>query len=277
MPIARQALRRLRFRNRTLRRPLVAARHRGLRPEDGLLASYPRSGTTWLRFLLYESLTGDSSGFGLMRGAIPSVGKQGGARPVLAGGGRLVQTHEPYCDGDRPVIYIVRDPRSVVVSEFRWQQRTGYYSGSFERFVRAFVAGRSNPWGSWGHHVHYWLSSIAAHRDHLHVVRYEDLRRDTEAVFVEVLGFLGVDVDATRVRDAIAGNSLEGMRAKEDRAEREGRRRAARPDIRFVNQGSLGGWREKLTAEQVAAIETEFEAMLATLGYLRPDAAERPS
>jgi hypothetical protein len=267
MPSARHLLRRVRFRHRALRHPLVRARHRSLTPHDAFLASYPRSGTTWVRFLLYETLTGDASGFGLMRGAIPSLGKQAGGRPVLGAGGRLVQTHEPYCDRDRRVVYVVRDARAVVSSEFRWQQRSGYYSGSFERFVRDFAAGRSNPWGSWGEHVSYWRSSVAARAGHLHLVRYEDLRRETFATFTAILSFLGVDADDDVVRAAIANNTLDGMRAKEDRAAREGRRRAARPELRFIDKGSLTDWRDALAPAQVDLIEQHFGGVLRSLGY----------
>lgn len=267
MKTPKQAFRRVRFRNKTLRRPFMLARHRTLSPQDAFLASYPRSGTTWMRFLLYETLTGESSGFGLMRRAIPSVGKQDGARPVLPDGGRLIQTHEPYCDAARRVVYVVRDARSVVSSEYSWQRRSGFYAGSFDRFLSDFVAGRSNPWGSWAHHVRYWHDSEAARKGRLHVVRYEDLRRDTYSVFRAILGFLGVEADDDLVHRAIENNSLEGMRAKEDSAEAQGWRRSTHPEIRFVNTGTLAGWREKLTAEQAARIERAFGPELESLGY----------
>jgi hypothetical protein len=265
---AKGKLRQARFRHRTLRRPLVLARHRGLEPPDAFLASYPRSGTTWLRFLLYETLTGDDSGFGLMRRAIPSVGKQAGARPVLRDGGKLIQTHEPYCDRDRKTIYIARDPRSVVCSEFSWQQRSGYYGGAFEPFVADFAAGRTNPWGSWADHVEYWRrDSAAARGGHLLALRYEDMRADTLGVFKGVLEFLEADVDHDVVVSAIENNSLEGMRAKEDEAQQEGRRRSARPDIRFINSGAVGGWRQRLDARQVRLIEDRFGGVMRSLGY----------
>ena len=57
-------VRRVRFRSRVLRRPVVALRHRGLLSEDAFIVSYPRSGTTWLRFLLCESIAGEAPAFG---------------------------------------------------------------------------------------------------------------------------------------------------------------------------------------------------------------------
>ena len=37
-----------------LREPLKIWQHRGLKPEDVYLASFGRSGSTWLRFVLLE-------------------------------------------------------------------------------------------------------------------------------------------------------------------------------------------------------------------------------
>ncbi len=268
MTAVTQAVRKARFRNRVLRTPLVRARHKGLGAHDVFLASYPRSGTTWLRFLLYETLTGESARFGVIRSAVPSVGKQADARPVLDGGGRLIQTHETFYDRDRKVIYAVRDARSVAVSEYSWQQRLRVYTGSLDSFVDDFIGGRSNPWGSWGDHIQYWRDSECAHNGRLHEVRYEDLRSDTEKVFRDVLDFLEADVDPERVRAAIESNSIDGMRAKEDRAKQEGWRPTVRDDIRFVNTGTTGGWRNKLSADQAAKIEARFGAIMRSLGYL---------
>jgi hypothetical protein len=265
---AMQTMRRVRFRNRALRGPLVRSRHRGLTPQDAFLASYPRSGTTWLRFLLYESLTGEPSAFGSIRKAVPSVGKQETARPVLSGGGRLVQTHEPFCDDDRRVIYVVRDARRVVVSEYQWQRRNRTYESSFDGFVSDFVRGRTNPWGSWADHVEFWRASAPARNDHLLIVRYEDMRLDTLAEFTRVLSWLGAEIDEQRVRATIESNSLEGMRAKEDEARERGWRQSTRSDIRFVNTGSVGDAREKLNPEQARLIEERFGPTLASLGYL---------
>lgn len=263
---ATRTLRRVRFRHKTLRAPVVRWRHRGLTPRDAFLASYPRSGTTWLRFLLFEALTGEPSAFGLVRTGVPAVGLQQVARPMLDDGGRIVQTHEPYCDRERRVVYVVRDARSVVLSEYRWQCFAGFYSGTFEAFFDDFLAGRTNPWGSWGDHVDYWRSSAAAQAGRLHVVRYEDLRRETQQTFEAILGFLGSPRGPDELARAIAGNSLEAMRAKEDRS-RNRAGRTPRGGLRFINTGSTRGWRDVLTPEQLQALHRRFGRTLASLGY----------
>ena len=263
---ARVAVRGIRFRHRTLRRPLVVRRYQKLSEHDALLASYPRSGTTWLRFLLYESLLGVSTAFGEVRRGVPGVQKIEIGIPVLDFGGRIVQTHEPYCDRDRRVVYVVRDPRSVVVSEYRWQRYSGFYAGSFDTFFKHFLVGRTNPWGSWGDHVEFWQKSPAGRNDHLYVVRYEDLRSDPEGIFAGVLSFLGVHKDPSVIKQVIENNTVERMRAKEDDA-RAKRGAGPKKDLRFVNTGSVGGWATALSPTQQDAIRDRFGRTAATLGY----------
>jgi Sulfotransferase domain len=263
---ARVAVKRIRFRHRTLRRPLVVRRYQKLNGYDALLASYPRSGTTWLRFLLYESLLDVSTAFGEVRRGVPSVQKLEIGIPVLESGGRIVQTHEPYCDQDRRVVYVVRDPRSVVVSEFKWQRYSGFYAGSFDPFFKDFLVGRTNPWGSWGDHVAFWKKSDPARNDHLHIVRYEDLRADPEGTFAGVLSFLGVPKDPSVVAQVISNNTVERMREKEDEA-RARRGDSPKKELRFVNTGSVAGWATVLSPVQQEAIRDRFGDIAAGLGY----------
>ncbi|MBA2312815.1 MAG: sulfotransferase domain-containing protein [Actinobacteria bacterium] len=270
MPNLKPTLRRLRFREQTVRRLAVWWRYRSadLNQEDAFLVSYPRSGTTWLRFLLFEALTNKSPGFGSIKEAVPSLTKHHHAAVVLGQRGRLIQSHETFSDGDRRIIYAVRDARSVALSEYQWQRRLGLEPGSLDRFIADFTRGRSNPWGPWDQHVQYWLASEPARLDHLHLIKFEDLRRDTVGTLRLALSFLGVEMTIEELRSVVDNNSVERMRTKEDDARERGWRSRARPDIRFVNQGRSEGWRNELNPQQIKAIETRFQPTLERLGYL---------
>jgi hypothetical protein len=269
----RGAVRRAYFRSRYLRRPLTRVRYTRVAPNDLFIASYPRSGTTWLRFLLFELLSGKAAEFVSVNEAIPYVGKHHRAPQLLPNGGRVIQTHETFLRGVASAIYVVRDPRSVVLSEFRWQLRTGLSRGSFEPFFDAFLAGRANPYGRWDQHVDTWLASDLASEDRLQLVRFEDLRTDTVGELTRILDLLGIQVDTASVEQVVANNGLTRMRAKEERAPRWALGESARPDIRFVNSGSTSGWKEQLSLEHVRRIEEQFGKQLSSLGYQRLPAA----
>ena len=260
-------MRRVRFRSRLLRRPVVALRHRGLVSEDAFIVSYPRSGTTWLRFLLCESIAGESPAFGEVRRLVPYVGHQNACPAILGSRGRLIQSHERHDIGMRKVVYIVRNPLNVVVSEYRWQQRIGVFYGSFASFFEDFLKGRSNPWGGWDQHVNFWTDTPGARAGLLHVLKYEDLRADPEGSLAGALEFLEIDSNPAQVARAVAANSLEAMRRKEESAPPGAFAQMRNRDIRFVNRGSNTSWRDHLSPADVDRLETRFADALGRARY----------
>jgi hypothetical protein len=260
-------LRRIYLRHPTLRAPVVRFRHRRLSPHDALVVSYPRSGSTWFRFMVFECLSGAPSEFSLVHPGIPAIGRHFYAPRLLPEGGRLIGSHETYCDRDRKVVYLVRDPRSLVLSGYSLQRRQQTFDGDLDDFVSEFVRGKASPFGSWAHHVSYWLSSVPARSGNLMLIRFEELRRDPHKVLAETFRFLDVPMKADVIGRAVENNTVKRMRAKEDRAPKEIFRRAKAHDIRFVNSGSVSGWKQELTSEQIDAIERHATVPLQRLGY----------
>src|SRR5215472_5789172 len=101
-----------------LRVPVLWFRHREIRPTDVFLASYPRSGSTWVRFTAYEAMTGNPSEFGIVNSSFPTVGEHFHAPELLAGGGRFIGTHEKYRTAYQRAIYLIRDVRDVALSQY---------------------------------------------------------------------------------------------------------------------------------------------------------------
>jgi hypothetical protein len=255
-----------------LRAPLMWLRHRSLGPADVLVASYPRSGSTWLRFLLVEILTGRPSEFPDVNQLVPKIGRQDKALPLLPGGGRLIQTHEPYRDEYRKAVYLVRDPRDVVISEFAYQKALGLIGDGFDEFLELFVLGKANGYGSWCHHVQAWLEASEAKDADILMIRFEDMRRNPISVVASTLQFLGISVDQERVESAVRGNSVERMRDKEDRTPQIGA--SSGEENRFVRRGVVGGWRSKLTPSQLELLHRYVASMLSRLGYASSGSVE---
>lgn len=249
-----------------LRAPLFWYRHLGLRPADVFLASYPRSGNTWLRFVLCDLLTGRSDRFEWVNRATAELGAQGRTPPLLPGEGRLVKTHEPYRPAYRRAVYMVRDVRDVVLSEHALQLGIGVFDGPFDAFLKRFLAGRANGFGTWTSHVESWLAAAAGRPSDILVLRFEDMRSSPETALARIVSFLGLQAAPDAVAAAVRNNTLDRMRAKEDR-ERDTYFKSFRQDQRFVREGGAGGWRRALTPEQAQAIVAACGTTLARLGY----------
>lgn len=258
-----------------LRRPVIWRRNRNWSANDVFVGEYPKSGVTWMRFLLYETLTRKPATWVDVNRTIID---RAFAAPVFANGGRLIPTHEPYAKVYHKAVYLVRDARDVVLSEYTFEKALGLFTGDLDQFIHAFLKGRVNGYGAWHKHVTSWLDASDAGQVSLLVVRYEDMRFDPEAKLAEIVRFYGVSPDAEVIRNAVFNNSLEQMRAKEDAA-REGTalpggkaplrkmQAGSTEGNRFVREGKVAGWRGKLTGDQVRLIELHAGVALARLGY----------
>ncbi len=242
--------------------PLAWIRHRGIRPSDVFVASYPRSGNTWLRFMLYEILVGQSSSFVNIHQLVPDIGQQDAALPLLAQDGRLIKTHEPYRREYKKAIYLVRDARDVALSEFAYQKALGIIPDDFELYLQRFLRGQVNPFGSWVEHVNSWMKAQDDEHAKILLVRYDKLRREPEESLAAMMEFLAVNVERQTIQRAIANNSVEKMRAKE-----KANPQKASAKGRFVREGSVGGWSEAFTPAQALQFEQSTGNVLQRLGY----------
>lgn len=260
-------LKRLRYQlsKSSLRVPLVWARHRGVKDQDVFVASYPRSGSTWLRFLLFETLTRNDAGFDNVNRMLPDVGMHADATALLPNQGRLIKTHEPFRPVYKRAVYVVRDVRDVVLSEYAYQNALGRIGGTFDDYLTEFLKGTATGYGSWQEHVRGWIDSPLAGNGNLLVVRYRDLRKDTQTHLQRIVNFLGVDVDRQMIAKAVQNNEFQKMRAKEDKNPQLGK--SAEGEKRFVRKGTVGGWRDQLSFEQLQRIEQGAGTILARLNY----------
>ncbi|TFG85538.1 MAG: aryl sulfotransferase, partial [Hyphomicrobiales bacterium] len=106
--------------------------------------------------------------------------------------------------------------------------------------------------GRWDDHIRSWTNAPGLPR---HVMRYEDMLADTGKSFRALFTFLKLPVDADKLSAALARTSFAALQKQE----RQKGFRERPPDMKqFFARGTAGGWREELTAQQVARIRAEF-------------------
>ena len=268
-----------------LRVPMVWSWHFGLKPQDIFLASYPRSGSTWLRFMLFEILCGEEPGFRKIEDRLPEIQWQRGAPPILPTGGRLIKTHEQYRKDYTRAVLLVRDARDVFLSSWAAALEFGLHElvskGDFDSFMQEFVNGKALQMGTWQAHTRSWLESPLLKEGNLLIVKYEELRKNPEPKLAELLQFVGITPNMQVIHKAVEDNSLQRMRAQEDKERKEGEKsillsqnKNVKEETRFVRKGKVGGWAEKLTSAQLELFDRYTGEMLETLGYRRTTVAE---
>tara|TARA_B100000676_G_scaffold285637_1_gene314404 strand:- start:116 stop:973 length:858 start_codon:yes stop_codon:yes gene_type:complete len=99
----------------------------------------------------------------------------------------------------------------------------------------------------------------------LHVVRYEDMLAKPQKTFGGVVKFLGLDAPRCRIERAIHHASFKVLRNQEDKS---GFRERSEKAERFFRSGRAGGWRDALSSAQVEAITERHREQMARFGYL---------
>lgn len=218
-----------------------------VRPNDILLASYPKSGNTWTRFLIANLVhpDGEVSLGNLHRLVLDpdvSVKRDFDRAPQP----RIVKTDGSFDPRYRRVIYVVRDPRDVLLSQYHYLRKLARIEDEFpiEDFVERFVTGELNRHlGSWGENAGSWLATRSRYPGFL-LLRYEDLVSGTARELTRVADFAGMQTTPERISKAVERSSSEKM-----------------------PESQSGSWRSDLPEPQVARIETAWGDIMACLGY----------
>lgn len=193
---------------------------------------------------------------------------------------RLVKVHDAwtYTDCGEPLlggagaainsILIVRDPRDVAPS-------LANHNGTSIDEAIAFMGPGGKPFCGtrkaqpnqlrqlllgWSGHAASWLDQDEIP---LHLVRYEEMVDDPVETVLGALHFARFDIARPAVARAVDLASFERL-AEQERAASFCEAPVGRT---FFRKGRCGGWRDELTSEQVARIESDHARMMEQLGY----------
>ena len=238
--------------------------------DDVFLVSFPKSGNTWTRFLLANlKYPEQPATFANVHRLIPDPDRTSKRDFESMSRPRIIKSHECFDPRYPRVIYIVRDPRDVVVSQYHYHRKLRKLGDDspIDLFVTRFLAGKTCPHGSWGENVTTWLGTRENDPRFL-LLRYEDMVADTCHELTKVANFLGLSVSPQQIATAVERSSVSRMR-KLEQAETDqcSLTQGSRTDLSFVRSASAGGWHKDLPAAQVERIEAAWGPLMRHLGY----------
>lgn len=212
------------------------------RPGEAIVISYPKSGRTWLRYMLAEL-------------GVPAAYTHGQKEGLRINVERMLRNR---------VVHLRRDPRDTVVSDwFHQTRRRQIFSGSLKEFIRD---------------RHLGIGAVCAFNDdwirlageaNLLLVTYEDLHRDPASQLTRVAAHItGSAPDPAAVAAAVRAGQFSQMR--EEELSGRGQERfgdamtpgdRADPSTFKTRRGVVGGWRDYFDqddAEYAAAVMSRY-------------------
>jgi len=238
--------------------------------DDIFLVSYPKSGNTWIRFLVANFVHPEAAVTLLSADRlIPNVDGQSKRYFKRMPRPRIIKSHHPFHPSYKRVIYVVRDPRDVVLSQYHYQIKRGVLpEGSpIEPFVSKFVTGEVCPYGSWGENVASWLAARRTNPDFV-LILYEDLLRQTPNELARMAKLLKIEPAADRLALAVERSTADRMRQLERvEGSQWASTKGTRQDISFIRAAKDRQWRTALPEACVAQIQGAWGDLMESLGY----------
>ena len=227
-------------------------------------------GNTWARFLIANLLRPEEEvGFSNIHKIIPGIDVVRHRDMLRFPRPRIIKSHQYFDARYRRVVYIVRDPRDVALSEYHAQRKSKRISDHYpiEEFVRRFLAGESCDYGSWGEHAASWLSTRYGQPGFL-LLRYEDMLQDTARELSRMARFLGLHSTSDLIQQSVSRSRADKMRKlEESQAGLFNATKDTRQDILFVRSAKAGGWHSELPETSILQIEQAWGHLIRWLGY----------
>ena len=232
------------------------------------LASYPKSGNTFIRMLLHAYLFGNGQNTEEVGERIPDIHQLLSRNKILEDHGDqkiFVKTHfclsasHPYAKATAGCIYLLRNPRDVLLSNARYLG-ADRNPDDLKKFALHFINffgvqhWRQMNMGSWPEHLASWL--YAANRQPQIYVKYEDLRTDTANTLKRVVSFLGEEADDARIQAAVEHCAIGKARKLEVEEKKQNRKNIY---VDLPNNAAFVG--EGKTAQSLAFIGEDIEEL----------------
>lgn len=267
------------------------------------LASYPKSGNTWMRAFLHNLLRDPNESYDINKitdfstsdssldwytaqstrpwqewTPIDVMRMRRGTQLAICAWRRddtFVKTHNAsmtflgypliHPDLTAGAIYIVRNPLDVCIS------LSHHYGCGIDQAIEIMAdeTNGSRTSDKLVYEVHKsWSTHVESwtsqQRPGLAVLRYEDMLRNPMKAFSGLVRFMGLNAPRQRLERAIERSSFKALREQEDQ---KGFKERSPHAQKFFREGRSGQWRDALTPAQAEKVVSQHKEQMQRFGY----------
>ncbi|XP_048373835.1 sulfotransferase 1C2-like [Sphaerodactylus townsendi] len=235
------------------------------RPDDLLICTYPKAGTTWLQEIVEMVQSGgdpQKCARAPIYTRIPFIEL---VHHILSGlkdaeampSPRTLKTHLPvqlippsFWEQNCKIIYVARNGKDNAVSYFHFHRMDQEMPepGTWDQFLEDFIAGKV-AWGSWFDHVRGWWEAKDHHR--ILYLFYEDMKEDLAREIRKVAQFLDVELSAPILNKIVQHTTFANMKTNPMANYSTVPPSVMDPAVSsFMRKGTVGDWKEHFTVSQ---------------------------
>lgn len=240
-----------------------------LTSHDFILATYPKSGTTWAQMLAYQVAIGGALQFRHINDFCPYIPDTAIFSDALSKNlrrlswPRFLRTHlcRQLCPKHCRYILVLRDPRDVLVSYHHHLASIGSAPDEFDDFVDIFIKGRV-PYGSWFDHLRSWWPLVVSQE--ALVLSYESMSEDLWHCASRLAAYVGIELRSERRSALLGACSFEAMKRQAALFDARGPRTGVDPKS-FFRCGTTGDGRRRLSGDNLTLVNHHVRELVRDL------------
>ena len=273
-----------------------------IRPDDVMVVTPPKCGTTWMQTIVALLLSGDPDVETELSVRMPWVDiriremSEVAERLEAMPHRRSMKSHTPMdglpLDDHAQYLCVFRHPldahfsyrnhvRNIPITWFNhWYPEDDTDGITFRRFLDGGPEGFDGDAMPLAHILrHYQAARALAERPNVALFHYADMTRDLPGTFNRLAGLLGVSYDEQLLEQLIEAATFDHMKQNAERYAPSGGKGFFKSDSDFFQSGSSGKWLGQLTDQEMAAYDAMMDAHLTSTerawlehGGIAPDA-----
>jgi len=240
-----------------------------VKKNDIFITSFPKSGNTWVRLIVANLLSIKVNLQNIDHFLPETYSYKESFYLHKFKKRRIIKSHDYFDHRFKKVIYVVRDPREVIVSTYFFQIKIKAIKKNYSKrkFINSFIKGKySSDFGTWEQNVGSWHGS---RNKNIIFIRYEDLIDKPVKEIKRISNFLKIKTSNKKILQVIKNTSFKKFQAEEKNNSLNWNSMKKKNDKRafFFRSGKKNSWKKFFSSKDNILIKKTYARYMKIFNY----------